>query len=201
MSTGEAAEPAPRGDGWDATRKRVLDRDDHACRFCGIGDDEHRAEHDRGLHVHHIIPDRDGGRDDPKNLIAVCGSCHRTLEHTHGRAVAEMKRREDHTDDLEDVTRVWREHRDTVNALDDALAEFAGGHPTFADEFVIHETYDGCVEAREFQEATATCGDIQIGSEWAFAVAWGYKEGVLDVVSALNGRTDVPFDDVDDVEA
>lgn len=29
--------------GWDAARRRVLDRDGHACRFCGI-DDDHRDE-------------------------------------------------------------------------------------------------------------------------------------------------------------
>jgi hypothetical protein len=181
--------------GWDTVRRTVLERDDYACRFCGIGDEEHREEHGRGLHAHHVIPDRDGGEDRPENLITVCGSCHRTLEHTHGRAVAEMKRREDYAEDLEGVTRVWRDQRETLDDLDDALGEFADGHPTFADEFGIYKTQNGAVEARELEDATATAGAAQIDSEWAFAVAWGYKEGVIDVVSALDGWTNVPFDD------
>jgi len=182
-------------DGWDAVRRTVLERDDYACRFCGITDDEHREEYGRGLHAHHVIPEADGGEDRPENLITVCGSCHRTLEDTHGRAVADMKRREDYADDLEGVTRVWRERQETLDDLNDALAEFADGHPTFADEFGIYITRDGAVEARGLEDATATAGDAQIDSEWAFAVAWGYKEGVIDVVSAIDGRTGVPFDE------
>ena len=122
-------------DGWDAVRQTVLERDDYACRFCGIDDEQHREEYGRGLHAHHVIPEGDGGEDRPENLITVCGSCHRTLEDTHGRAVADMKRREDYADDLEGVTRVWRERQETLDDLDDALAEFVDGHPTFADEF------------------------------------------------------------------
>lgn len=187
MSTG--------AEGWDAVRRTVLERDDYACRFCGIDDDQHREEYGRGLHAHHVIPEGDGGEDRPENLITVCGSCHRTLEDTHGRAVAEMKRREDYADDLEGVTRVWRDRRETLDDLDDALGEFVDGHPTFADEFGIYKTRNGAVEARELEDATATAGDAQIDSEWAFAVAWGYKEGVIDVVSALDGWTNVPFDE------
>jgi len=184
-------------EGWDAVRRTVLNRDDYACRFCGVGDKQHRETKGQGLHAHHVIPERDGGADHPDNLITVCGSCHRTLEDTHGQAVAQMKRREDYADDLEGVTRVWRERHETVDDLNDALGEFVDGHPTFVDEFGIYKTKDGSVEGRGFQDATAVSGDAQIDSEWAFAVGWGYKEGVLDVISALDGWADVPFDEFD----
>lgn len=191
-----SSESSASGDTWRAVRKRVLDRDGHACRFCGIGDDEHRDEYGRGLTAHHVIPEADGGRDHPDNLITVCESCHRTLESTHAKAVGEMKRREDHAADLEGLTRVWCERWQMLDDLDDALAEFADGHPVFADEFSVWED-GGHVKAREFEAATAHRGQAQIESEWGFAVAWGFKEGVLDVVSALDGWTDVPFEDGD----
>jgi len=91
MST-DADKRADRGDGWDATRRRVLERDDQACRFCGVTDEQHRDEHDRGLHAHHIIPKNDGGSDDVDNLITVCCRCHRTLEETHAKALVELDR-------------------------------------------------------------------------------------------------------------
>ena len=192
MSTGQDADD---DNGWNATRRRVLDRDGHACRFCGTTNDEHREEHGRGLHAHHIIPEGDGGRDAPENLITVCCRCHRTLEETHGRAVAQMKHREDYADDLEGLTWVWRQYFDTVDDLDIVLGEFADGHPTFADEFDIHTLRDGTVVARGMEDATAFDGPPQIDSEWAFAVAWGYREGVLDVATEIDGKTGVPFDD------
>lgn len=195
LAGGECMTTDAGADGWDAVRQTVLERDDYACRFCGIDDDEHREEYGRGLHAHHVIPEADGGEDRPENLITVCGSCHRTLEDTHGRAVADMKRREDYADDLEGVTRVWGGRQETLDDLDDALAEFVDGHPTFADEFGIYTTRNGAVEARGLEDATATAGNAQIDSEWAFAAAWGYKEGVIDVVSAIDGWTDVPFDE------
>jgi len=79
-------------DGWDATRRRVLDRDGRTCRFCGTTDGEHREEHDTGLHVHHVVPRDDGGTDDPDNLLTVCIRCHRTLEETHSKALKELDR-------------------------------------------------------------------------------------------------------------
>lgn len=73
-----------------------------------------------------------------------------------------------------------------------AHAEFVKGHPTFADEFGVHKTRNGAVAVRGLEDATA--GDAQINSEWAFDVASGYKECIIDVVSAIHGWTDVPFD-------
>lgn len=179
---------------WETVREAVLNRDDHACRFCGISDAEHRDKGDteHGLHVHHVIPKSDGGADHPDNLIAVCASCHRTLEETHGKAVAQMKHREDCKEDLDDVTQVWREKKEQLDRVEDRLAESITNHPTFVKEFNIYTSGDGIVEA-PFGSATATTGDIRIRSEWEFAAGWGYKEGLTDAVAALKHSTSVPF--------
>jgi hypothetical protein len=168
----------------------VLERDGHACRFCEIGDDAHRDEHGRGLHVHHIIPERDGGPDVPENLITVCGSCHRTLEHTHAQAVSQLDGAPDHasedTQAKAGATFGVRKSWATADAVDAELAEFANGHPTFCHEFgVFDENGDGappCIESRRLKEMV---GDAT--SEWAFLVNWGYKRGLIAAAGFIEG--------------
>jgi len=107
-------------DEWRAVREDVLDRDGHACRFCGTTNEEHREEHGRGLHAHHIIPDGDGGPDSMRNLITVCQSCHRTLESTHARAISQL--REEPVPRAEDRLNAVRGQID--DALSHARSEF-----------------------------------------------------------------------------
>lgn len=54
-----------RGSKWDATRKRVLARDNHTCGYCGREADT----------VDHYIAKANGGTDDESNLIASCNQC------------------------------------------------------------------------------------------------------------------------------
>jgi len=79
-----------------STREKVLERDDYECRFCEITEEEHQDNHDKGLSIHHIIPRRAGGGDDIDNLMAVCATCHRTVESTQGKAIKKIE--EDYTD-------------------------------------------------------------------------------------------------------
>lgn len=74
-----------------STREKVLKRDGNQCRFCEITEEEHRDKHDKGLSVHHIIPRRAGGGDDVDNLMAVCTTCHRTIESTQGEAIKKIE--------------------------------------------------------------------------------------------------------------
>lgn len=171
--------------GWQSVRRRVLDRDGHACRFCGTTDDEHRQEHDAGLHVHHIIPEADGGEDEPENLITVCCRCHRTLEETHAKAVGELEA----TDARMAKAGATFAHRKcwaTADCIDDQLAEFINNHPTFQREFTVYdETGDDrppCIESREFREMV---GDVS--SEWAFLINWGYKHELLSASGFIEG--------------
>ncbi|MEN8008407.1 MAG: HNH endonuclease [Candidatus Krumholzibacteriota bacterium] len=57
-------------------RREVLARDRHKCRRKG-------CNHNRFLDIHHIVPRRKGGTNDPANLITLCSSCHR-LWHEKG---------------------------------------------------------------------------------------------------------------------
>lgn len=80
---------------WDAVRQKALQRDGDECRFCGVSNEQHKTDHGRGLHTHHILPESEGGTDELSNLMMVCGSCHRTIESTQASALAEIKSRDD----------------------------------------------------------------------------------------------------------
>lgn len=58
---------------WRETRRRVLERDRHRCRACGQS---------HGLEAHHVVMRSLGGKDDQRNLIALCNSCHKSV-HGH----------------------------------------------------------------------------------------------------------------------
>ena len=61
-----------KGKHWEATRLRVLQRDNFQCRSCGrvVGDQPGDA------HVDHIIPKRLTQSDNPDGLQTLCRSCH-----------------------------------------------------------------------------------------------------------------------------
>lgn len=64
-----------RGKGihWPDLRRWILARDLWSCRYCGW-----HPEHDDEmhlLHVDHVRPKSDGGRDVPWNLVTACRSC------------------------------------------------------------------------------------------------------------------------------
>jgi len=52
---------------WEKIRKKVLERDGHCCIKCGGKS---------FLHVHHLIPRSEGGKDEPSNLVTFCEKCH-----------------------------------------------------------------------------------------------------------------------------
>jgi 5-methylcytosine-specific restriction endonuclease McrA len=58
------------------TRREVLARDRHRCRAPG-------CRRTRFLEVHHVTSRRNGGTNDPANLVTLCSACHR-LRHERG---------------------------------------------------------------------------------------------------------------------
>jgi len=76
----------PYGTGWNAVRRRALDRDDHQCVRCGTTADDIGRNPD----VHHIVPVRsfiesdDHAKTDAHfldNVVSLCISCHRKADH------------------------------------------------------------------------------------------------------------------------
>lgn len=53
-------------------RRQIYERDEGQCVLCGGS----------GAHIHHIIFRSQGGKDEPRNLVTLCGHCH---ERAHGR--------------------------------------------------------------------------------------------------------------------
>ncbi len=60
--------------GWAKIRKRIIERDNFACRICGDGVEA-------GLNVHHKDYDRTHNSND--NLVTLCVPCHRGV-HAEG---------------------------------------------------------------------------------------------------------------------
>ena len=61
---------------WKWIKAKVLKRDGCNCVNCGT---------DKNLHVHHILPWRNGGPDTMENLQALCNRCHMRLEMNYGK--------------------------------------------------------------------------------------------------------------------
>jgi hypothetical protein len=66
-----------RGLGWEILAENIRLRDDYLCQRCGRPQQPTR-KHD----VHHIEPYRVAQNNDPENLITLCPSCHKTVEHS-----------------------------------------------------------------------------------------------------------------------
>ena len=92
------------------------------------------------------------------------------------------------------MTRVWRGHRELLDGVDDALAEFHKKNPVFAREMGLYNSGGNIIESDRLEKATGT-GAAQVNTEWQFATAYGYRNGIRDIVAALDGWTDVPFDE------
>jgi DNA-binding MarR family transcriptional regulator len=73
-----------RGTNWPKLRAKALEADDYRCQGCGRNEDDHRAEHGVGLHVHHIRPvtefDDPADADTVDNLVPLCRDCHNEWE-------------------------------------------------------------------------------------------------------------------------
>lgn len=72
-------------------KRAAKDRDNWKCRFCGMTNEEHKEEHDTGLHAHHIVKQNDNGADDPENLITVCKDCHVVIEKTQAGGLSQLR--------------------------------------------------------------------------------------------------------------
>lgn len=62
---------------WDRIADRARGTDEYSCQLCGLCE----ADAGRKLDVHHIIPIMAGGDNGDYNLMALCNSCHKSIEY------------------------------------------------------------------------------------------------------------------------
>lgn len=86
---------------------------------------------------------------------------------------------------VEDVERIYREQWDVLKATDEQLEEFVKDHPVFAERFNI-DANNSPVEGGDLIPATLPKNGLRLESEWDFATAYGYREGIVDVLAALD---------------
>ena len=71
-------------------RHHVLTRDARSCVVAALIGTTDRCN--PTLHVHHIIPVRDGGTDNPDNLVTVCAAHHGALEALRRKLTGQLPR-------------------------------------------------------------------------------------------------------------
>lgn len=88
------------------------------------------------------------------------------------------------------ATYTLRSLENFLDDVDDDLAKFADGHPTFSREFGVYNENgpDGpaSIEAAELEEFSHRL-DEELSTEWDFATAYGYKLGLLKALTLLDG--------------
>lgn len=68
--------PYAGGRAWQRTRKRIVERDGHRCRYCGAPAEV----------VDHVLCCAHGGTDDDSNLVASCKRCNEMKRRQEARA-------------------------------------------------------------------------------------------------------------------
>jgi DNA-binding CsgD family transcriptional regulator len=112
---------------WHDLRDRVIRRDNNQCQQCG---QYVERTTDEPPHVHHKIPDAEGGSDTLSNLITLCEACH-TEYHAQDRredlqttpAIVLHIMRQNTSDSLEKSDRVEIEHRAEILAEKTLLSQ------------------------------------------------------------------------------
>lgn len=126
---------------WETTRQAVLDRDGDQCRFCEMTNSEHEDEYGQGLHIHHIIPESEGGSDEPQNLVTLCSSCHKTFESVHADTLSRWAK--SHADErgqsamASALDEVASEHCESVRYQADSITGFLENFPSLEQELGV----------------------------------------------------------------
>lgn len=128
-------------------KEKAKERDNWECRFCGVTNEQHKQEYERGLHAHHIVPSSNGGADSPENLITVCEGCHKTLEHTQAKALGRIREervdtvvKEAKADAEVRIKQLERKNTDLVRALHE-LARATRNMDWLVDELSNQSVY------------------------------------------------------------
>jgi hypothetical protein len=119
------------------------------------------------------------------------------METLHAQAIGEHVDNYDRS--LEGINQIYRSGWERVKTFDRRLAEFMEEHPTFKNELFIydentHADTPPAIESDEWGDIVYDNHPIEIDSEFRFAVAYGAKKMLAQVIGEIDGRTGVPFD-------
>jgi len=168
------ARQVDESESWRSVRERVLDRDGHACRFCGMSNEEHKEEHEQGLHAHHVLPRNDGGEDHPGNLITVCTSCHRTIESAHADAVSVAVSNHKKVEDYAQPGRLMGSWTSNASGLYDDCRDYLERHPTIKTRLGVYPEGDLYLGVGE--DDLRGVSDVEIRSEHHLFFVLGWAE-------------------------
>lgn len=74
--------------------------------------------------------------------------------------------------------------------VEDKLLSFLDGHPVFEKE-IGASRYDGVETVERLDADLDARGGGDVRTEWQFAAAWGYKEGLLDAMNRVEDEVNL----------
>lgn len=177
---------------WERVKERAKKRDQYRCQHCGVHEAYYRKV---DLHVHHILPVKDGGGNGLENLITLCKTCH---DQVHEHAPNDVKRL---TPDLiEDDRATWGypESRRDFSELKDVEQQIVGvlkeNGPTkleHIDERIDDHSYSVIQKALESLQIGKRIGRVSRG---VYAYITKLRYGELQATEPdENGRRWVTF--------
>lgn len=100
-------------------------------------------------------------------------------------------------DDLQAISEHWFQWRDAWEEMELTLEGFRKQHPLFAREIGASNKGKDCqpyLHSTELQSMTGP-PPAAINSEIQFAVMYGYKQAMFDLLATLDENTSVPVDE------
>jgi hypothetical protein len=97
--------------------------------------------------------------------------------------------------DIKGINRVFSEYMDKWDEVDDELVDWLDRHPNFCRELGFFKEGKNPPTVANYQFDDADSDNVpNIESEFEFLVAWGYRQGIAHVTSAIDGNVRVPHD-------
>jgi hypothetical protein len=97
--------------------------------------------------------------------------------------------------DIEALNDVYTDKSEMWDAIDYELESWLNRHPTFAEEFGFVDEGEERPRIFSHEFVDIFTGETpEIDSEWAFFVAWGYKEGIAEYTAELYERPNLPHE-------
>lgn len=106
-----------------------------------------------------------------------------------------MDEPEENDESADRIPTVRAHYLDQWDELEQMLADYCRRSPVFSSEMRIYDENEETPPSVHSLELDVPLkGPEKVESEWDFAVAYGYKEAVANIISAIDGDLDVQGD-------